>query len=194
VLEQAGDAAAALEVLAAAAPLVDAGGEPRDRWVLGINLLVNLCHLGRHGEAAARLPALAAQTRELGNRLDELRVQWLGGRVAAGLGRRDEARTAFEKVLRGFEEVANGYDAALVGLELAVLQLEAGRTAEVRALAEKMVWIFRSRQVHREALAALTLFRQAAEREQATAGLARRVLAFLEQARHDPDLRFSPAG
>ena len=191
--EQAGDVATALDALTAAVPLVEAGGEPRDRWLLGFNLLVNLCHLGRHEEAAARLPALEALTRELNNQLDELRVVWLGGRVAAGLGRRGEARAAFEKSLRGFAVVGNDYDAALVGLELAVLHLEEGRTAEVRTLAAEMVGFFRSQAVHREAAAALSLFLRAAERDAATAGLARQIFLFLERARRNPNLRFEAA-
>ena len=44
---------------------------------------------------------------------------------------------------------------------------------------------------HREALAALGLFHQAAERQEATAELARDVLRFLFRARHDPALRFA---
>ncbi|HEY6322211.1 MAG TPA: hypothetical protein VJA16_11700 [Thermoanaerobaculia bacterium] len=192
-LEQAGEVAAALAALRDAAPLVEAAGEPRDRWVLGFNLLVNLCHLGHYEEAAASLPALAALTRELDNGLDQLRVGWFGGRVAAGRGRRAEARAAFEEALRGFAAVGDGYDAALVGLELAALHLDAGRTAEVRALAAEMLRIFRAQEVHREAAAALALFCQAAEREAATASLARQVLAYLERARRDPELRFEEA-
>jgi hypothetical protein len=60
----------------------------------------------------------------------------------------------------------------------------------VRQLATGMAWIFASHDVHREALAALSLFCQAVEREVATAQLARRVLAYLERARGDPGLRF----
>ena len=50
--------------------------------------------------------------------------------------------------------------------------------------------LFTAQKVHREALAALALFRQAAEREHVTAGLARDLLDFLLRARHDPSLRF----
>ena len=45
--------------------------------------------------------------------------------------------------------------------------------------------------MHHEARKALDLFREAAEREAATAELARRVLGFLFRARHDPGLRFA---
>jgi len=43
-----------------------------------------------------------------------------------------------------------------------------------------------------EDLTAVKLFRQAVERETATAVLGRRLFRFLERARHDPALRFEP--
>jgi hypothetical protein len=73
-----------------------------------------------------------------------------------------------------------------------VLLLEEGRTGEVRALSPEMGPIFESLQIYREALAALRVFWKAVEQEQATAELGRRLLHFLERARHDPELRFEP--
>jgi hypothetical protein len=87
--------------------------------------------------------------------LDLTRVLWLEGRVAAGLERREEALPALEQVRRYFTTEQIAYDAALASLEVAVLYLEAGRTGEVRTLAEEMLWIFKAQGVHREALAAL---------------------------------------
>jgi hypothetical protein len=46
-----------------------------------------------------------------------------------------------------------------------------------------LVWIFHANNIHREALAALALFCQAAEREAASDDFTRRVLAYLERAR-----------
>jgi transcriptional regulator with XRE-family HTH domain len=189
-LEQAGEIEAAAATLRQAAPLVAAAGEPRERRVLQFNLLVTFCHLGRYQDAEAGLPALRELTLEQGNRLDRLRVVWLSGRVEAGLGRREEARAAFEEVRRDFAALGNAYDAALASLELAIVDLEEGRTGEVRTLAREMVGIFGAYRVHREALAALALFCQAAEAETATAELARRLLDYLERARRDPELRF----
>jgi hypothetical protein len=68
-----------------------------------------------------------------------------------------------------------------------------GRTAEVQALTVSLAEVFESKGVHREALAALQLFKEAAERETATAELARRVLAFLFRARNDQGLQFKEA-
>jgi hypothetical protein len=81
------------------------------------------------------------------------------------------------------------YDAALVTMEMAVFHLQAGRTGEVKRLAREMKPIFDAEGVHREALAALQLFREAAEREAATVAMTRRIVAYLYRARHDPALR-----
>jgi phenylpyruvate tautomerase PptA (4-oxalocrotonate tautomerase family) len=86
------------------------------------------------------------------------------------------------------------YDVALALLEEAVLLLEEGRAAEVKALAEELTEIFAENGVHREALAAVRLFQEAAATEEASAELARRVLRYLFRARHDPELRFEASG
>jgi len=82
------------------------------------------------------------------------------------------------------------YDVALALLEIAALLLEEGRTAEVKELTQVLTKAFESQDIHREAMAALHLFHEAAEREAATADFARRVLSFLFRARHDEGLRF----
>ena len=71
-----------------------------------------------------------------------------------------------------------------------MLYLAAGRTGEVKRLAEKMLWIFTAQGVHQEVLEALKLFYEAAQREKATAELAQEILDYLNKARHDLGLRF----
>ena len=66
-----------------------------------------------------------------------------------------------------------------------------GRRAEVKSLARELAAVFEAKGVHREALAALRLFYEAAEHEEATADLARRVLRYLFRARYDQGLRFT---
>jgi hypothetical protein len=80
----------------------------------------------------------------------------------------------------------------LAFLEEAVLLLNEGRTSEVKGLAGELIVVFESKGVHREALAALRLFQEAAERETATADFARSVLSYLFRARHDQGLQFTP--
>ena len=184
-LEQCGEAAAALAALREAAPLVDAAGERRLSWILRINLLLVLCQLGSYAEAEAGLPELHARTLELGNDLDRLRARWVTARVSAGRGRRGEAAAELDEVREDFARRRIAYDTALVSLELAILHLEDGRSAEARALVEPMLWIFDAQGVGRETLAALTLFRQAAESDTLTVALARRVLRSLERTRNE---------
>jgi transcriptional regulator with XRE-family HTH domain len=189
-LEHLDDYDGAIAVLQRAAPLIDGKKEPRQLWVLRSNLVMNLCHLRRFAEAEALLPELRGLAERLGQELDLLRTRWLEGWAAAGLGRREEAIAALEHVCGEFARRQIPFDAALAGLELAVLYLEEGRTAEVRRLAEELVAIFKAQQVHRHALAALTLFCKAAAQETATVDLARRLSDFLYRAQHDPELRF----
>jgi hypothetical protein len=60
----------------------------------------------------------------------------------------------------------------------------------VKPLAEEIIPIFQSCEVPQEALAALIVFRNAAEMEQLTLGLVEEVTAFLEKVRGNPGLRF----
>ena len=60
----------------------------------------------------------------------------------------------------------------------------------MKTLARHMTPIFHAHAIHREALAALTLFRKAAEREEVTEAFAREVLSYLRKARYNPELRF----
>lgn len=188
-LEQADQVEAALATLESAAPLVDVAGEPRLRLGVDNNRILILAHLGRYEDAEARLPAVSELTLEIGNRLDLARMLWVSGRVAAGLGKREQARAALEQARRVFtEEDANAYDTALVSLEVAIFLLEDGRTAEVAILAEQMLSVFSAQRVPREALAALRLFCQAAQVGSATAVGARCLLDLLEKARREPNL------
>jgi transcriptional regulator with XRE-family HTH domain len=188
-----GDFEEAVAALRQTAPLVDAGDEPQLLLVLRFNLAVNLWFLGRYAEVKGTLPELRKLAAGVGNELDLVRLRWLEGRIAAGLGRRDEALSALSRVREEFVSREIAYDAALVSLELANLHLEEGRTIEVRNLARQMMWIFQAQGVPREALAALKLFCEAAEREAVTLDLARRLAEYLFRAQNDPNLRFEGA-
>ena len=190
VLEALGDFAGAIGVLRQAAPFIEAGGEPRLLYALLFNLAVNLCFLARYGEAETLLPRLRELATGLANNFDLLRLRWLEGRIAAGLGRRRDAVAALSAVREEFASLDIAYDVALVSLELAVLYLEAGRAAEVKKLARQMAPIFQAQGVSRQALAAFKLFRDAAEHEAVTLDLARKLVAYFHRAQHDPGLRF----
>jgi transcriptional regulator with XRE-family HTH domain len=190
ILETLGDPETSTAVLRKAALLIDGRREPRLMMFLRFNLLVDLCRLDRAAEAELGLAEVRELAQRLGEELELVRVVWLEGKVAVGMGRTAEAYAAFQQVRRVFTVRELAYDAALVSLELAVILLEQGRTAEVHVLARGMAWIFRAQGVHLETLAALRLFCEAVEREAATVELARRVVSYLYQAQYDPELQF----
>jgi len=139
--------------------------------------------MGRHSEASDLLPSLRDLAAAHGSTLDRLRLQWVEGRVAAGLGDHTQARHLLAGVRQTFLDHGNPYEAALATLDLVIPHLAEGHTAEVQALADEMVTVFREHNVSREALAALLVFQEAARRETATADLAREVAANLTRAR-----------
>ena len=183
ILSRMGDFQGALAVLEEAAPLIEREREPRLFFVLQFNRADNLVHLGRYAEAAELLPEVREVAVQQANELDLVRVLWLEAKIASGQGDHRKAATALGQVLRDFTAHGLPYDAALSSLDLALLWLEDGRTAEVRALAIGMAWIFTSKKIHREALAALALFCEAAQRDAGTADLARSVIAQIEEVR-----------
>jgi len=189
-LEKLGDYARAVETLLQAEPLVERQGDARLLYMLRFNLAVNYCHVGRYGAAAELVEQVREVATERGDENEVIRLTWLQGRIAAGLGRPQEARSLLAQARRAFELRGKSYDVALALLEEAVLLLDEGRTAEVKVLAGELTRVFEEKGVHREALAALRLFYQAAEREEATVELARRVLRYLFRAREDQSLRF----
>jgi len=192
-VEDLGHFADAITLLKQAEPLVDGEREPRQLWVVRLNLAVNLCHLGRHAEAQLRFPEVQALVLQLGNRLDLLRVEWLRGRLAAGLGHPEEAVAAFAHVRDELTELGIAYDAALVTVELAEAHATLGHTREVKALAQASAPTFHAQGVHREAQRALDLFLRAAEEERPSAVPLRAIVVYLYRARHNPELRFEAA-
>jgi len=189
VYEQMGDMAGSLATLQEATPFVEASADTRHLFALRFKLANNYCHLERHQEAAALLPQVRELGERLGNALDLVRVEWLAARVAAGLGQREEAILRLSRVRQEFTVRGISYNAALASLDLAVLYLEEGRTREVKDLAREMAEIFKAQGIAREALAALTLFVEAAQKEKATVELVRRVIQKVEGAGSS-----SPAG
>jgi len=172
-----GDTQGALAALEEAAPYVERSGDPRLLFALRFNTVDNLCTLKRFAEAEARLPAV----RELAQgKLHLTRVRWLSARIAAGQGRVEEAMAELDQVRQEFADLP--CEAALASLDLALLYLQEGRTGDVKELAVAMGGIFEAKGITREALAALTLFCEAAKLETATVELVRRVIAEVERA------------
>lgn len=159
------------------------------------NILYALVQAGRNEEAAAGLAGTRALYRTLNLPLDQIRLDWLEGRVLHGLGRLEEAESLFRQALDGMLAEGLDFDAANIGLDLAVLYSQQNRNAEIRELVAVMLPVFSSHRIHREALAALLVFREAVERERLSTELAQNLAEYLRRAAVEPHLPFqSPPG
>jgi tetratricopeptide (TPR) repeat protein len=190
-LEEMGEPEQAIACLREVAAGIDPHAAPRLLLCIKHNLLLLLTAEGRHSEAEELLPAVRNLAETLGNRLDLLRLRWAEARIAKGREDLSIAAFIFEEVRVAFLAQEIGFDAALVSLELAVLRLEAGEVGEVKRIAREILPIFQSRDVHREALAALAVFRHAAETETVTVAFAKRLAEYLQKSRHNPHLQFA---
>lgn len=182
-LQEQGELARAAEVLEAAVPLIDGTQEPRLLLVAEHNLASLLVDLGDHERAASLLPQIRQASVGAGSRFDLLRFRWLEGTVLRGLGREARAEAALLEVRKGFLELGVAYDSAAVSLELAALYLRQGRTSELKELAQEIIPVFRSRDIHQEAYAALLLFQRAVEMETLTVRMVEEVSEVLRRFR-----------
>ncbi len=182
LLTEMGDTGAAIQALKKADGLIDPDREPRLLLCLRHNLVDCLSKADRYQEAAALLPDLKALAETHGREQDRRRLDWVEGRLAAGLGDHEKAFRLLAQVRQTFIDQGNAFDAALAALDLSISHLQEGKTAEVRALADEMVTVFTALEVAREPISALLLFQEAARRETATVELARKVAATLSRS------------
>ena len=150
--------------------------------------------MGRFDDAAAQLAHYRAAYAEPDQPEPASRLAWIEGRIARGLGDGATAEAHLAAARNGYLAAGNPFNASLVALDLAELYREQGRTAEVRRVAEATVEVFGASEVHREALRAATLFRDAAVAEQLTLQLLAQLRAYFAQASRNPRLPFAPSG
>ena len=167
----------ALGTLGEALGLIDPEREPALWMSASYNLATALHEAGRPVEAAEKLAAVRPHLEALGGATDRAKLRWFEGIVARDGGDPARAERLLVETRDEFARLGLAYEIALVSLDLAALYLAEGRTAETRRLAESMLPVFRSRDIHREATAALLLFHRAALAETATASLAAEVAA-----------------
>ena len=154
------------------------------------SLMLYLHESGRHREARFLLTSSATEFVQYGGELLSLRLRWLAGKIEACLGSLGEAEEALLEAREGFVRLGIGFSAAAVCLDLAALYASQGRAAEMRLLAGEMLPVFQSRDLHREAIAALITFQQAVEMEKVSARLLTDLRSYLDRAPGEPGLRF----
>jgi tetratricopeptide (TPR) repeat protein len=185
VLQRAGQPEKGIPLLYQALELIDSAQEPRVLLIAQHNLLDDLAEAGRYMEAQRLLIRARPLYRSFEEAWMRNRRQWVEGKIARGLGQPEKAEALFVAARAAFQQQDATYDMTLISLELAGLYAEQGRTAEIKRLAEEMVPIFSSRQIHREALAALALWCQAVQTETAGAELAAQVASAIKRSREE---------
>ena len=147
----------------------------QDPWlalVIRHNLIVALAECGRAREAADLYEDSKDLYRQVDDPLTTSRQLWAEGLIAREL---NEDLVQAERLLtQATEHLAeHGYslDAALAGLDLVAVYARLGQSTEVLRVASNLVRLFQVRDVHPEALAALKMVQEAAEREAVSASV-----------------------
>lgn len=191
VHEASGEWDSAIECLTEATPLSDSDQDPRLYLCIRHNLVWLLAQCGRAVEAKQLLPEAFDVSRDHGTFLDQMRLVWVAGRIAAELGDTEKAAALYLQARAVLAERQISFDTALISLDLAVLYADQGRMDEVKTIARSLVPVFQANDLPRETLAALSLFRQAAEKKEVTVEFAQRLVAYFHRARFNPEMRFT---
>ena len=188
----AGRADSALRALRDAVPLLRPEADMQTFVICAHNVV--LC-LNRTGYSIAAR-AMVADLRRLHERLDDslnlLRLSWLEAQIDLEMGADERAEKGLRRVRREFVEREMPYFAAFASLELAEIYARRKDPLQMQRLAEEMLPIFQSQRIHREAVAALIVFREAVAMREASVTLIRDVSRFLRAAQSDRSLRFRP--
>ena len=121
---------------------------------------------------------------------DTLRMDWSAGRILAQAGKTSDSISMFRDVRDGFAKLGLAAEAGQVSLDLSLSLLSLGRMSELKEVAQEMLPIFRSRLLHKEALAAVEFFREAVAAETITAAQIHAVSSFLARLESDSSARF----
>ena len=142
--------------------------------------------LGRYREARRLLFAARPLYAADRNEMNQLRLRWLEGKIAGGLGDLAPAEETLGEVRRAFDRLDLPYKKALVTLDLAVVLLRQGKARQVFAVIDETVRTFQRLSIDREALAGLIVLHQAAEVATLTVAAVEVVAGLLKRLEHLP--------
>lgn len=158
-----------------AAKLIDIQAEPEMGLALYHNTLFFLEADGQHEMAFIVSGRIAWWYEVLESPLLAARYQWLRGRLAFAAGATEAAARHADEARRSLLAEGQIFDAALAGFDTCLAMLKNGAFLAVQRLAQEMYGVFTSKDLPREAHAALLLFADAARSGRATVSLAERV-------------------
>ena len=152
----------ALEQFRQAAATFDAESEPHLHLATVTGRVDCLLELDQVHEAARLLEAERAAYLDAGDRHLTALHTFYRARVSLGLGQMSKAEADFTTATQQLLALDRNYDAIVASLYLAITLRSAGKKAELRKLASRLVPLFESRGVEREKLASLRLHAEAA--------------------------------
>jgi tetratricopeptide (TPR) repeat protein len=183
VLEEMGRLEAAIDLLPHALELLDSEQDQTLMIYGRYNQIGCLLTAERFQEAESLLPEVRSLFERIAKPVDLIRLRWAGARIAAGRSDDATAEQTFRAVQEEFFRLGLPYDAAYVALDLAALYSRQKRHRDLKELALEILPVFEARDVHREALAALLLFRQAVEEERLTVEVVHQLAETLRRSR-----------
>jgi tetratricopeptide (TPR) repeat protein len=190
-MEEVEGSEAAIQCLMKACCYIDFEQNPRFALMIAQSLSLYHANLGNTDVAVSYLDVARQLLEEQGSApADALRMDWSAGRILAQAGRASESVTLFSRARDGFVGLGLAAEAGQISLDLALSLLALGRSSELKELAQEMLPIFRSRLLHREALAALEFFRTAVISETITAAQIHAVAEFLAELESNGKARF----
>ena len=146
----------------------------QDSW-LGLivrhNLISALAECGRAREAADLYEQSRSLYLHFSDPLTNSRRLWAEGVIARELGDLEAARALLSESTERLAEQGYGFDAALAGLDLVAVHAKQGQTDEVLRVASHLLRLFQVHNVQPEALAALRIVQEAAERQALDMGI-----------------------
>lgn len=149
------------------------------------NILLFRVELGEFRTARRQLWEMRPLYSRHADRIAQVKLRWIEGKIFVGLGDLDHAEGALRQAKAAFDAEGLIYDGAIISFDLAAVWLRQGKTSEVHRLAGEMLDTFRARSIAREALASLLMLRDAAGRNEATLELIELVASVFE--RSEPD-------
>ncbi len=166
-----GDPEDGIRLLARGLHLIDRARDSKLVFQSLHNILLFRVELGKFKSARRQIFEMRLLYERHDDQILKTKLRWIEGKVFLGLGEIDRAIRAFQQAKDGFLPLGMDYDAALVSFDLAAVWLEQGKREEARRLLHEMLEIFRARYIAREAIAALIMLRDAADRDELTPDL-----------------------
>jgi tetratricopeptide (TPR) repeat protein len=137
VLGELGRELQALDVLERAESCLDL--DKPTLWLrLRLDQLYFLCYAQRFEEAEALMAPARELAAVVGEPADRLELDWLSGRVFAGLGRLDEALSLLKKVYGEHREAGHAFEAVSAALDAVAVLTAQGNLASVKEMAREL--------------------------------------------------------